>query len=122
LSSGNLWTPTHSLPSRPQQALIMLPHQRLQKLNTTGNLWIYILLLLRERELYGWEIQSLIKRRFNFRPGLITPYRVLYRLEKDGFVKSKMKERRRVYQITEKGKEELKKAKILYSDILAKLK
>jgi len=99
----------------------MLPTERLQKLNTTGNLWIYILLLLRERELYGWEIQSLIKRRFNFRPGLITPYRVLYRLEKDGFVKSKMEERRRVYQITEKGEIELNKAKNFYRRILKEI-
>jgi len=99
----------------------MLPHERLIKLNTKGNLWIYILSLLKKRELYGWEIQSLIKEKFAFKPGKITPYRVLYRLEKQNFVKSKMKERRRIYQITLKGKEELEKAKKFYQQILTKI-
>jgi len=96
----------------------MLPFERLKKLNTVDNLWLYILFLLKERELYGWEIPKLIEERFNFRPGKITPYRVLYRLEKDGFVKSKMKERRRVYQITKKGEEELEKAKKFFEKLL----
>ena len=100
----------------------MLPSERLRKLNTKGNLWIYILSLLKKRELYGWEIQSLIEKKFNFRPGLITPYRVLYRLAEQGFVKSKMRERRRVYDITEKGKEELKKAQNFYKKILKEIK
>ncbi|MBZ9572108.1 PadR family transcriptional regulator [Patescibacteria group bacterium] len=100
----------------------MLPFERLKKYNTKGNLWIYILSFLKERKIYGWEVQSLIKREFNFKPGLITPYRVLYRLEKNGFVKSKMREKRRIYEITEKGKEELKKAKIFYQELLKKIK
>ena len=100
----------------------MLPSERLKKLNTKGNLWVYILLLLKERGIYGWEVQSLIDKKFNFRPGLITPYRVLYRLEKQGFVKSKTKERRRTYKITEKGKKELEKAKAFYKQLLKKIK
>ena len=99
----------------------MLPFERLQKSNTKENLWIYILSLLREREIYGWEIRSLIEKNFDFRPGLITPYRVLYRLEGNGFVKSGLKERRRIYKITEKGKKELKKAKNFYREILNKI-
>jgi len=96
----------------------MLPFERLRKLNTKDNLWIYILSLLKKREIYGWEIRSLVEKKFDFKTGLITPYRVLYRLEKKGFVKSKMQDRRRVYQITKKGKEELEKAKDFYKKIL----
>ena len=99
----------------------MLPFERLQKLNTKENLWIYILLLLKEREVYGWELRSLIEKKFNFRSGLITPYRVLYRLENDGFVKSKMEDRKRIYQITKKGGAELEKAKNFYRQILSKI-
>ena len=99
----------------------MLPIERLQKSNTIENLWIYILSLLEKRDIYGWEIPKLIEKEFNFRPGKITPYRVLYRLEKDGFVKSKMNERRRVYQITEKGKNELERAKNFYQKILKEI-
>jgi len=100
----------------------MLPLERLQKSNTKENLWIYILFLLLKKNLYGWEIPKIIEKEFDFKPGKITPYRVLYRLEKDGFVKSKMEQRRRIYQITKKGEEELKRAKGFYEEILKKLK
>ena len=100
----------------------MLPIERLKKSNTIENLWIYILSLLKNREIYGWEIPAIIEKEFKFKPGKITPYRVLYRLEKAGFVKSELRGRRRVYQITEKGKGELKVAKNFYREILRKLK
>ncbi|MFZ3073929.1 MAG: helix-turn-helix transcriptional regulator [Minisyncoccales bacterium] len=96
----------------------MLPIQRLNKSNTTDNLWLYILAILDKQPLYGWEIPALIEKEFGFRPGKITPYRVFYRLEIDGFVKSEMNKRRRIYEITSKGKEELKKAKKIYQNIL----
>lgn len=95
----------------------MLPFEKFKKTNTKDNLWIYILLLLRKKGLYGWEIPKIVKEKFNFLPGRITPYRVLYRLEKEGFVRSDLKERRRIYQITEKGKEELKKAEVFLKEL-----
>ena len=100
----------------------MLPFERLQKSNTKENLWLYILSLLKEGSIYGWEIPKIIEGKFGFKPGKITPYRVLYRLENNGFVKSELKERRRVYKITKKGKLELKKAKDFYKTILYWLK
>jgi len=99
----------------------MLPIQRLEKSNTTDNLWIYILALLEKQVLYAWKIPGLIEKEFGFRPGKITPYRVFYRLQLDGFVKSTMHDRRRIYEITAKGREELKKAKELYKHTLKKL-
>jgi len=96
----------------------MLPIKRLQKSNTIENLWIYILSLLKKRKIYAWEIPAIIERELGFKPGKITPYRVLYRLEKEGFVKSKIKERRRIYELTEKGEKELKKARKLYQTIV----
>jgi len=86
----------------------MRPTQRLLKSNTTDNLWLYILALLRARPVYGWEIPELIEQQFGFRPAIITPYRVLYRLETDGFVSSTPDNRRRVYRITESGIKELR--------------
>ena len=96
----------------------MLPIERLLKSNTIENLWIYILSFLKKRKIYAWEIPAIIEENFGFKSGKITPYRVLYRLEKEGFVKSELKERRRVYQITEKGKKELEKARSFYKTIL----
>lgn len=100
----------------------MLPFDRLQKLNTSDNLWLYILTLLKSGEIYAWQIQGAIEKEFGFKPGRITPYRVLYRLEGGGFVKSEIRERRRIYRITEKGKSELEKAKEYYRKILNELK
>jgi len=100
----------------------MFPFERLQKSNTKENLWIYILLLLKKREIYAFELQFLIEKEFGFRPGKITPYRVLYRLEKTGFVKSRMKERRRVYKVTEKGAKEFEKVKEFYQKIFNQLR
>lgn len=99
----------------------MLPIQRLEKSNTKENLWVYILALLSEKPLYGWEIPRMIEQKFGFRPGKITPYRVFYRLQAEGFVKSKMKDRRRMYEITANGKEELGRAKSFYKNTLAML-
>lgn len=99
----------------------MLPIQHLKKSNTTDNLWIYILCLLEKKTLYAWEMPVLIEKKYGFKPGKITPYRVFYRLQIDGFVKSSMDNRRRVYQITEKGKQELKKAKDFYKKTLIQI-
>ena len=96
----------------------MLPIERFLKSNTIENLWIYILSLLKKRKIYAWEIPAMVEQEFGFKPGKITPYRVLYRLEKEGFVESKVEERRRIYEITEKGKRELEKAKKFYKTIL----
>lgn len=100
----------------------MDPLNRLKKLNTTENLWIYILTILKEKPSHAWEILKEIERKFSFKPGKITPYRVLYALEKEGLVESKIIERRRIYQITQKGAELLKEAKKFYQEILDKIK
>jgi len=99
----------------------MLPFLRLKKSNTIDNLWIYILSLIRKKPMHAYQIQKDIEKKFDFQPGKITPYRVLYRLENDGFVKSKLEDRKRVYQVTKKGEEEFKKAKKFYQKILDEL-
>jgi len=99
----------------------MKPFQRLKNYNTSGNLWIYILSLLKEKQVHAWLIQSLIEENFGFKPGRITAYRVLYRLEKEGFVKSQTQKRRRIYKITKKGEKELERAKKFYKELLNKL-
>jgi len=100
----------------------MLPFKRLQKMNTIGNLWIYILSLLKKRQVYGYELQKVIFKNFGFTPGKITSYRVLYRLEKDGFVKSKTIKMKRVYGITKKGEKELREAKGFYKNLIKIIK
>jgi len=99
----------------------MKPLERLKQYNTRDNLWLYILYFLQKESLYAWKIRSLIEEQFKFKSGKITVYRVLYRLENQGLVKSKKEERRRVYQITPKGVNELSLAKDFYKEILRKI-
>lgn len=99
----------------------MLPLARLQKSNTIDNIWVYILSLIKQQPMHAYQIQKEIEKKFGFQPGKITPYRVLYRLESEKFVKSKIQERKRIYQITEKGRKEFEKAKKFYQKILSEL-
>ena len=80
-----------------------MPLERLKVKTTRDILWIYILRLLREREMYAYEIRSRLGERFGFEPALVTSYVVLYRLEKDGYVEAQWRAKRKFYRITAKG-------------------
>lgn len=99
----------------------MTPFERLTKSNTKENLWIYILAALKKHSNYAWDLHSSIEKDFGFKPGNITPYRVLYRLEELGLVSSETEDRRRVYKITETGEKELNRVKGYYLEILKKI-
>ena len=95
------------------------PYQRFHNSITKDNLWIYILKLLEESELYPYEIRKKIKEKFGFMPGNVTAYVVLKKLRVGGYVEKgkSLKSggpQRTYYMITEKGKKELEKAKKLY--------
>jgi DNA-binding PadR family transcriptional regulator len=78
--------------------------KRLKEKTTKDVLWIYILSLLKEKDMYAYEIRDEIYRKFGFKPARITSYVVLYRLEKEGFVNSYWKGDRKYYSINLKGK------------------
>lgn len=103
----------------------MLPIQRLKRSNTIDNLWIYILTLIKDASdahpAYAYELRTMIENAFHFKCGQITAYRVLYRLEGDGFVISYQIERKRVYKITEKGLKELQAGKDFFRELTSKL-
>jgi PadR family transcriptional regulator, regulatory protein PadR len=91
------------------------PSERFERSMTKDNLWIYILTLLKERDMYPYEIRGAIKERFSFSPGNVTAYIVLKKLSAGGYVKVLRKEQdkgpqRTHYSITDKGKKELVKA------------
>lgn len=102
--------------------MIRAPFERFEKSLTKDNLWIYILTLLKEKEMYPYEIRNKIKEKFRFKPGNVTAYIVLKKLEIGKYVKvSKTKKEqgpeRTYYKITKKGKEELKKAAKFYRSL-----
>ncbi|MCC7570983.1 PadR family transcriptional regulator [Candidatus Micrarchaeota archaeon] len=99
-----------------------MPNKRLKDSLTTGNLWLYILTLMQNSEIYAYSLDKDIEKEFGFKPQKIMMYLVLYKLEKAKFVTSTFKERRKYYKITQKGKDELKKGKKILGDVLKNLK
>jgi PadR family transcriptional regulator PadR len=99
------------------------PSDRLLNSVTKDNLWFYILSLLSKKDMYPYEIRKEVNKIFGFKPGVVTAYYVLYKLENDGFVKSGKKIKligpeRKYYKITKKGRTELKNGKKLFFKIL----
>ena len=83
------------------------------------NLWFFLLLLLSTESRYGYELRGLVKERFGFWSGTVTAYRVLYSLEAAGMVKSRAVERRKYYEITEKGRRELEEGKTFLKGLIS---
>ena len=82
------------------------------------NLWFFILVLLSQKERYGFELRRLINQRFGFWSGSVTAYRVLYDLERSNLVTSEAKDRRKYYAITAAGRAELEEARSFIEGVL----
>ncbi len=87
------------------------PSERLNRKIIIDHLWLPVLTMLLKRKMIGYEIRGEIKKRYGFWCGNVTAYKVLYLLEKDGYVKSDKISGRVYYTITQKGKAELKNGK-----------
>jgi len=87
------------------------PLKRLKRSLTIDNLWLYILSLLKKKEMHAYVILAEMEKRYGWKPGLVTPYVVLYKLEEEGYIVGYDKERRRYYKITEKGRKALSTGK-----------
>lgn len=92
-------------------------YTRLVRKLTTENLWLYVLRLLKDGPLYGYEVKDRIAGRFGFKPSMVACYIVLHRLEKEGLIASERVSGRsrgpprRYYRVTRKGVETLERAK-----------
>ncbi|MHA1628864.1 MAG: PadR family transcriptional regulator [Candidatus Heimdallarchaeota archaeon] len=101
--------------------------KRLKKRITIDNLWMYILRLLQEKEMYGYEIRESIKKQFGFEPATITSYTILHRLQEDNLVMSFVKDNpegrpdRKYYTITEDGERAMQDAKRFLNEILTRV-
>ena len=94
-----------------------MPLARLKELNTTDCLWTYILKILTERPTHAYTIRAEIHKRYGFRPGIMTAYKVLYLLNRKGFVRKAEDGRKKIYTVTPKGRDELKKAVAFYKKL-----
>ncbi len=85
--------------------------EKLKKSTTTDNVWLYVLSVLQKEDIHAYALHKEIENKFHWAPELITSYVVLYRIEKEGLIKSEKKGRIKVYSITPKGVKTLKEAK-----------
>jgi DNA-binding PadR family transcriptional regulator len=94
---------------------------RLKRSLTTENLWLYILSILSRKKLHGYAVLGEMEKRFGWKPGLVTPYVVMYKLEAEGLIKAKRDERRVYYEVTPLGKKALKEAKKYINELSRKI-
>jgi len=97
--------------------MVREPIERLEEKVLKENLWVFVFRILKEKDEYAYEVRKTIEKRFGFLAGNVTGYKVLYLLEKDGYVKSYMKGRRNYYKLTEKGLKQLEKAKSFFKKV-----
>jgi len=93
--------------------MVQRPIERLKRKIEKENLWLFILSTLSKEKRYGKELRKIIKDKFGFLTGLMSSYKVLYLLELGNYVKSKKEGKIIYYEITERGKRELKDGKAI---------
>ena len=92
-------------------------YRRLVRKLTVENLWLYVLSLLKEGPLYGYEVAKRIEERFGFKPGRVTCYIVLHKLQSEGLIASvgtgadSEGPQRKYYILTKEGEKALEIAK-----------
>jgi DNA-binding PadR family transcriptional regulator len=93
-----------------------MPLRRLREINTRDCLWTYVLRILEDGPMHAYAIRSEIEKRFGFKPGNVTSYKVIYLLSRSGFVSKRKEGRKVVYAITKRGRESLKGAVDFYKE------
>ncbi|MBS7614369.1 PadR family transcriptional regulator [Candidatus Bathyarchaeota archaeon] len=97
--------------------MVKEPVERLKEKVLKENLWIFLFKVLAKNDEYAYELRKKINQEFGFWTGRVTGYRVLYLLEKNGYVDSYFKGRRKYYRLSAKGNEQLQKAKVFLKKI-----
>jgi len=81
---------------------------------TKENLWLYILKMLTDRPMYAYEIGKTLKDAFGFSTAIVTVYVVLYKMAREGLIHVGEERAglgrpdRKYYEITEKGRRDLR--------------
>ena len=99
----------------------MKPYERFQKLNTEGNLWVYVMSLGKEGIVCDDDSRRLIFEKFGFLAGNILIKSVLYRLRRQGFIKTERYKGKRAYSTTEEGKKEVERMRGFCQELLQKI-
>ena len=79
-------------------------HERLLK----NFMDVLIMARLRNNDMSGYDVIACVHKKFNFLISSGTVYSLLYSMERDGLIKGKRNSRKRIYTLTDKGKETIK--------------
>ena len=69
---------------------------------------ILIMIKMREGEASGYDVLTYFHRKFDFLVSAGTVYSILYSMERDGLIKARNEDRRRIYSLTPKGEATIK--------------
>lgn len=69
---------------------------------------ILMMVKIREAEATGYDLLVYFHKKFDLLVSPGTVYSVLYSMERNGFVKARMEDKRRIYSLTPKGKTTIK--------------
>jgi len=97
------------------------PMQRLADSISYANIWVWALALIKRQKMHAYTLNGKIEEEFGFKPGRIMMYVVLYKLENEGLLASKISKRRKYYVLTAKGRKELDAARKLFRDAAGEL-
>jgi DNA-binding PadR family transcriptional regulator len=99
----------------------MKPLERLKRKTGVENLWLYVLAELSRGEDYPYSLMKRIREDFSVEAGKVIFYVVTQKLEAEGFIESRYRERRKYYKATERGKEILREGIAYLSALSEKL-
>ena len=87
---------------------------------TKENLWIYVINSLINEPKTGYEIVKEVKGKYMIRVTTVSVYVVLYKMERDGLLKSFDKDGKKYYMVTEEGLREYNSAIKALVDLLSR--
>jgi len=82
--------------------------EKLRKRAIQNFMDILVLTEMKKGSLSGYDVISLIHQKFGILLSSGTIYSLLYSLERDGLIKGAWNQRKRVYELTEKGEQNIK--------------
>jgi len=82
--------------------------EKLRKRAIQNFMDILILTEMKKGALSGYDVIALIHKKFHILMSSGTVYSMLYSLEREGFIKGVWNQRKRVYELAEKGEQNIK--------------
>lgn len=82
--------------------------ENLRKRVIQNSLDILVLTEIKKRQLSGYDVIAFIHQRFGIMMSSGTVYSLLYSLERDDLIRGVSNQRKRVYELTEKGEQSIK--------------